>query len=125
MDVFDEQNAKKYLFNIDTADLYGQACYVFSIKRRDDLTSSEKGDIVFDNITTWFNQKTMEIVARNYDLSYNAGVYDFDVNMEVQMTKFGDYLVPHILRYKGNWFLLTKGRERGLFTATLYDFKKP
>ncbi len=34
-------------------------------------------------MTTWFNINTWEIVARNYDLSYNAGVYDFDVRMEV------------------------------------------
>jgi hypothetical protein len=64
----------------------------------------------------------MEIVARNYDLSYNAGVYDFDVHMEVLMTKFGDYLVPQTLRYKGNWDVAFKKRERGVFTATLFDF---
>ena len=33
-------------------------------------------------------------MARNYDMSYDAGVYDFDVHMEVQMTKYGNYLVP-------------------------------
>jgi hypothetical protein len=64
----------------------------------------------------------MEIVARNYDLSYNAGVYDFDVHMEVVMTKFGEYLVPQTLRYKGDWDVAFKKRERGVFTATLFDF---
>jgi hypothetical protein len=66
----------------------------------------------------------MEIIARNYDLSYKAGIYDFDVHMDVQMQKVGEYLVPHVLRYSGNWFLLSKKRERGIFTATLYDFKQ-
>jgi hypothetical protein len=124
LDVFDEDVARYYNFAIDTADLNGQPCYVFSIQRKQDLTRGEKNDIVFDNITTWFNQKTMEIVGRNYDLSFNAGVYDFDVHMEVQMQKIGEYLVPHILRYNGNWFLLSKKRERGIFTATLFDFKE-
>lgn len=50
----------------------------------------------------------MEIVGRNYDLNFDAGVYDFDVHMEVQMQKIGEYLVPHVLRYNGNWFLFTK-----------------
>ena len=36
----------------------------------------------------------MEIVARNYDLSYDTPVYDFNVHMEVQMTHFGSLLVP-------------------------------
>ena len=64
----------------------------------------------------------MEIVARNYDLSYDAGVYDFNVHMEVQMTKFGNLLVPKTLRYNGKWDVVFKKRERGIFTATLFDF---
>jgi hypothetical protein len=55
-------------------------------------------------------------------MSYNTGVYDFSVHMEVQMTKFGEYLVPKILRYNGNWDVMFKKRERGTFTATLFDF---
>lgn len=124
LDVFSEDVAKYYDFSIDVADLAGQPCYKFTINRKADLTSFERGRVVFDNITTWFNQKTMEIVGRNYDLSYDAGVYDFDVHMQVEMTRVGEYLVPHILRYSGNWFLFSKKRERGVFTATLYDFKK-
>jgi hypothetical protein len=102
----------------------GQDCYLFKIQPRPDLSNSEKNKIVFDNITTWFNTKTMEIVGRNYDLSYNTPAYDFDVHMEVQMTKFGDLLVPQVLRYNGNWKVIFKKRERGLFTATLFDFNK-
>jgi len=73
-------------------------------------------------MTTWFNEKTFEIVARNYSLSYDAGVYDFKVEMEVQMTKIGDLLVPSLLSYNGNWKAIFKKRERGVFTATLFDF---
>src|SRR5207253_10875388 len=89
LDVFDEDVAQYYDFSIDTADLYGQPSYVFAIKRKADLRSSERDKIVYDNITTWFNQKTMEIIARTYDLSYDAGVYDFDVHMDVQMQSVG------------------------------------
>ncbi len=42
--------------------------------------------------------------------------------MEVQMMKFETYLVPKIIRYTGNWDVAFKKRERGVFTATLYDF---
>ena len=68
--------------------------------------------------------KTLEVQARNYSLSYKAGVYDFDVSMEVEMAKFNELSVPKILRYKGNWDVIFKKRERALFTATLFDFKK-
>lgn len=124
LDIFDKDIAQFYDYSIDVTDYEGEQSYVFTIKKKDNLTSSEKSKIVFDNITTWFSSKTLEIIGRNYDLSYNAGVYDFDVHMEVLMTKFGDYLVPRVLRYNGSWNVAFKKRERGVFTATLFDFKK-
>jgi hypothetical protein len=120
--IFDDAVAPLYDFVIDMAEYQGQLCYVFSIKARADLSNSEKNDIVINEMVTWFNSSTMEIVARNYDLSYDAGVYDFNVQMEVQMTRFHDLLVPKLIRYNGNWHAIFKKREKGIFTATLFDF---
>ncbi len=122
INIFDPDKADKYDFGIDYGDYEGQSCYVFSIKVKPDLSGGEKNSIVIDSMVTWFDAKTMEVLARNYDMSYDAGVYDFDVHMEVQMTKFGSYLVPKLLRYIGNWDVVFKKRERGMFTATLFDF---
>jgi hypothetical protein len=124
VDIFDPGMSRYYNYLIDMGEMSGQNCYVFSIKAKDELSSSDRDKIVFDDITTWFNAKTMEIVARNYDLSYNTPLYDFKVHMEVEMTKFGEWLVPQVLRYNGNWKVLFKKRERGIFTATLFDFEK-
>ena len=124
INIFEPEHAKYYDFLIDFGEYEGQSCYVFSVKVKTDLSNSEKNDIVIDSMITWFDAKTMEVMARNYDMSYDAGVYDFDVHMEVQMTKFGKYLVPKILRYIGNWDVMFKKRERGFFTATLFDFKE-
>jgi hypothetical protein len=124
INIFDPGVAKNYDFSIDMADYNAQDCYVFTIKAKEDLSGSEKDDIVIDNITTWFNTNTMEIVGRNYDISYDAGIYDFNVHMEVQMTHFGPYLVPKTLYYNGAWDMVFKKRERGVFTATLFDFTK-
>jgi hypothetical protein len=122
IDIFDPEVAEYYDFSIDQLEYEGKPAYLFTVAARSDLTSGEKDKIVIDNMITWFDAKTMEIMARNYRLSYDAGVYDFDVTMEVQMTKFGDYLVPKLLRYKGNWDVVFKKRERGVFTATLFNF---
>lgn len=122
INIFDPDVASLYDFSIDLADYEGETCYLFSIKAKEDLNSGEKDRIVIDNMITWFNARTMEVMARNYDMSYRAGVYDFDVSIEVQLTKYGEYLVPKVLRYKGNWDVIFKKRERGMFTATLFDF---
>lgn len=122
IDIFDPEHAKYYDFTVDYDDYEGQNCYVFSIKAKKDLSGGKNNKIVIDSMVTWFNTQTMEVMARNYDMSYDAGVYDFDVHMEVKMARFGVYLVPKLLRYIGNWDVITKKRERGLFTATLFDF---
>ena len=119
-EIFGESMADKYDMNIDFHDYNKIPCYVFTIKVKDD----KKSGVVIKEMTTWFNEKTFEIVARNYSLNYDAGVYDFKVDMEVQMTKVGDLLVPALLRYNGNWKAIFKKRERGVFTATLFDFVK-
>lgn len=120
--LFDEDVAKRYDFVIDMDAFKGEMCYVFTLTPREGLSDSKKDKIVVDEMITWFNINTWEIVARKYSLSYNAGVYDFDVHMEVEMTKFGEYLVPSLMRYDGNWDVAFKKRERGIFTATLFDF---
>ncbi len=124
INIFEPGHAKYYDFLIDFGDYEGQSCYIFSIKAKTGLSGGERNDIVIDNMITWFNAKTMEVMARNYDMSYDAGVYDFDVHMEVQMTKIGGYLVPRLLKYIGNWDVVFKKRERGFFTATLFDFSE-
>ncbi|MGZ8545661.1 MAG: hypothetical protein ACXWV0_10210, partial [Flavisolibacter sp.] len=123
IDIFDPSVSRYYDFTIDMEELEGQLRYVFRILPRTG-EGSNKSRIVFDNITTWFDMHTMEIVARNYDLSYNTPAYDFDVHMEVKMTKYGELLVPSLITYNGNWKVAFKKRERGVFTALLYDFNR-
>ncbi len=118
--IFDDNMSDKYDMSIDMDEYNKTSCYIFKIKVKDD----KKSEVVIDEMTTWFNDKTFEIVARNYALSYDAGVYDFNVQMQVEMTKFGQYLVPSLIRYNGNWKVIFKKRERGIFTATLFDFRK-
>lgn len=116
--IYDDEMADKYDMSIDIAIYNNTNCYVFTQKVRPD----SKNGVVIDEMTTWFDDKTFDVVARNYSLSYDAAVYDFKVQMEVVMTKFGDYRVPSLIRYIGNWKAIFKPRERGVFTATLFDF---
>ena len=116
--IFDSSMADNYQMDIDYKSYNSIPCYVFSINAK----NNKKNNVVIDHMTTWFDAKTFEIVARNYSLSYDAGIYDFNVEMEVQMTKAGDLLIPSVLKYNGNWKAIFKKREHGIFTITLFDF---
>lgn len=117
--IYDDDMANYYNMSIDAEVYRNTSCYVFKQKVKPD----SKSNVIIDEMTTWFNANTFEIMGRNYSLSYDAGVYDFDVQMQVELTKLGQYLVPNLIRYTGNWKAIFKPRERGVFTATLFDFK--
>ncbi|HTN06365.1 hypothetical protein [Agriterribacter sp.] len=120
--IFEEDMAPLYDYHLDLQEHLGELCYLFVIKAKDELKGAKKDRVVIDEMTTWFSVKTFEVLARNYAMSYKAGVYDFDVQMQVEMTRSGSYLVPRLLRYTGNWDVIFKKRETGVFTATLFDF---
>ena len=117
--IYDDDVANSYDMNIDYELHNNQNCYIF----KQTVKPDKKGSVVVDEMKTWFNDSTFDVVARNYSLSYDAGVYDFKVSMEVEMTKVGNLTVPSLIRYNGNWKAIFKKRERGIFTATLSDFK--
>ena len=116
--IYDDELADSYDMNIDFERYNNTNCYVFKQK----VKPNRKGSVVVDEMNTWFNDNTFEVIARNYSLSYDAGVYDFKVNMEIQMTTVGNLTIPAVIRYTGNWKAIFKKRERGIFTATLSDF---
>ena len=117
--IYDDDMADAYDMNVDMDEYNKTSCYILKQK----VKPGKESKVVIDEMTTWFDDKTFEVVARNYTLSYDAGVYDFKVSMDVQMTKFGELTMPSLIRYNGNWKAIFKKRERGIFTATLSDFR--
>lgn len=116
--IYDDDLAGRYDMEIDWERKNNVNCYVF----RQKVKKGKEGGVVVNEMNTWFNETTFDVVERNYNLSYDAGVYDFEVNMEVQMASVGKLTVPSLIRYTGNWKAIFKKRERGIFTATLSDF---
>ena len=116
--IYEEEMADKYDMSIDMDIHNNTNCYIL----RQKVKPGSESDVVVDEMTTWFDDKTYEVLARTYTLSYDAAFYDFKVSMEVELTRFGELLVPSLIRYNGNWKAIFKRRERGVFTATLSDF---
>jgi hypothetical protein len=119
--VFDTRRSDLYDFIVDIQEYKGKTAYVFTLKVKDDLSFFKKDEVVIDEMTTWFDYETFEVIERDYKMTYNAGVYRFNVTMHVEIDKVGGMLYPKLIRYDGSWGVLIKGSERGLFTATLYD----
>lgn len=118
LDLYDKEALKKYNYRLDTV-TYGESHgYEFTITPK----PGARG-VVIDYMRTIFDAETMDVLYRSYSLSYKAGVYDFDVKMQVKLGVRNGQLVPVDLHYKGNWSVLFKGRERASFSASLSDFR--
>lgn len=113
--IFEPDVAKMYNFRLESDTYEGQDCYVFKAIPKKEYAD----DVVYNEFNTWFRKSDYAIVARDYSLSYNTMVYDFDVRMHVRTTQVGKRLLPSYITYDGNWYVFSKGRERVKFTTTL------
>jgi hypothetical protein len=121
--VFDEHKSRWYNYSVDIIDKMGNPCYLFTITAKTTEEGGNANNIVIDKMTTVFDCQTLEVLSRKYSLSYDAGLYAFDVEMEVELNHYKNFLVPTLIRYIGNWRVIGKKKENGVFTATLFDFK--
>lgn len=115
--IFEPEIAKMYDFKLIYENKNGVPCYLFEALAKPEYSK----DVVINVFKTWLRVSDYSIVSRTYSLSYNAGVYDFDVKMHVDLKKVGNQLLPSFVSYNGNWFVLTKGREIVQFFTT-FDY---
>lgn len=124
--IFSYEVMRFYDFSI-SAETYvdGTPCYVFTAKAKPGLSRIDRADVVIDELITWFNKDNFEIVGRKYALSYKTMLFDFNVKMNVQMTKFNGLLIPSLVTYNGTWNVPFKKRETAVFVAKFLNFTSP
>lgn len=122
LDVYDEEAATKYNYKLSIENYKNKRVYRFIIQPKDDLGFFKRGGIVVDELTTLFDMESLDVLYRKYVLSYNTGIYNFNVSMEVELDKFNQLLVPTMLRYTGDWGVLFSKAEKSNFTALLSNF---
>ncbi len=111
--IFEPEIAKLYDFKLQSVEYAGEECWLFqAIPKPEHLK-----EVVYNELSTWFRKSDYSIMARDYALSYSAGLYDFDVRMKVRLQQAGGRLLPSRIEYDGNWHVFTKPRERARFTA--------
>jgi len=112
MEIFSPEMREFYDYSI-TQKKYttGVDCYVFTTTRKPETQKGE--DVVINELVTWFDKKTMQIVARHYSLSYFTALFDFDVVMDVKLANINGYQVPVSIQYNGFWDIPARKPEVG------------
>ncbi len=123
MEIFSPKMAKYYDYHIQSKKYKGKIdCYVFQVVIKAEYQQRKKGKTVIKFLETYFDKTSFQVIARNYELSYSSALFDFDVNMEIELTKWKDQYIPQHIRYDGFWDVPLKKRETGKFTIRFYDF---
>lgn len=111
LSIFDEDMRQYYDYAITSErNTAGTECYVFSIRAK---AGVKTGDVVLKEMITWFNKADFSIVARDYRLSTDNLVFDFDVTMQVKMIQLQNRIIPGVIQYSGTWNAPGKKRETG------------
>lgn len=114
--IFDPEIAKLYNFRIETTTKNGVSCYLFEAIPKPEHRSK----VVYQLFRTWLDDLDFHIVAREYQLSYQNALYDFDVYIKVNLINRQQQLLVKDIFYDGNWRVISKGREVAKFKTVFY-----
>ena len=91
--------------------------YRFKVAIKPGLSNWTKGGLMIKELTTIFDMRNFQILGRYVDMKYDNLAFDFDVQMNIELSYFGDdkILLPTKVSYQGNWDIPFKREERASF----------
>jgi hypothetical protein len=96
--------------------------YRFKVVVKPDLSSWTKDGLMIKELTTIFDKRNFEILGRYVDMKYSNLLFDFDVQMNIEMSYSGEVKLPTKITYQGNWNVPFKKEERASFLIVHKDY---
>lgn len=97
--------------------------YRFKVSIKPDISSGTKKSLMIKEITTIFDKRNFEILGRYVDMKYGNLLFDFDVQMNIEMNYYGEEKLPSKITYQGNWNVPLKKEERASFLIVHKDYR--
>ncbi len=118
--IFEEKMTQYYDYSINSKMYQGDMpCYVFRVDVKPEFVDRKEGKTVVKSLETFFEKKTFQVIGRNYRVAYYGALFDFDVTMNVKLTKLNNQYLPEYIRYDGFWKIPTQKREQAKFTIEI------
>ncbi|RZK82321.1 MAG: hypothetical protein EOO92_02120 [Pedobacter sp.] len=96
--------------------------YRFKVAIKKDISNGTKDGLMIKTLTTIFDKRNFEILGRYVDMKYSNLLFDFDVQMNIEMSYFGEEKLPTKITYQGNWDYPLKKEERASFLIVHKDY---
>jgi len=123
--LFDPEMIPYYDFSIATEHRNGHSCWLFSAVAKDSLNGKRADDdaTVIKTMHTWFDQSTMQVIARDYRIAHASLLLDFDISIQVDNTVVAGELLPTFVNYDGDWDIPFHKREIVRFWLAMEGWK--
>jgi hypothetical protein len=96
--------------------------YRFKVAIKKDITGSTRDGLMIKTLTTIFDKRNFTILGRYVDMKYSNMLFDFDVQMNIEMSYFEGEKLPTKITYQGNWDYPFKKEERASFLIVHKDY---
>ena len=99
--------------------------YRFKVSMKPGLSNYTKDGLLIKELTTIFDMRNFQILGRYVDMKYDNLAFDFDVQMNIELSYFGteQTLLPTKITYQGNWDIPFKKEEKASFLILHKGYK--
>jgi hypothetical protein len=119
MAIFESHMVPYYDYGIFLAMRDSVECIAFSCLVKPGM----EGKVVIQDLTSYFDIETKEVMAREYRLAHNTLIFDFDIRMKIDNIQQGGWLLPEKVWYSGYWNAAFMKREIITFELQCTDYK--
>jgi hypothetical protein len=95
--------------------------YIFKVKPK---SSTSDGDTMIKQMNTIFDIRNFQILGRYIELKYSNLFFSFNVQMNIELAKYNNELLPVKITYQGNWDIPFHKVERASFLILHKDYKR-
>lgn len=98
--------------------------YRFKVVMKPNLSSGDKDGVMIKEMTTIFDTRTFKVLGRYIDMKYSNFLFDFNVQMNLELANYGGQFLPSKISYQGNWNIPFHKEERASFLVVHKDYRR-
>jgi hypothetical protein len=121
--IFSEQMFEHYDFSLKSKkDPNGDYIYLFTASIKPHFNFQDPDGSVVKFLEIEMMAGSYQVLSRKYKLQYNAGIYDFDILMLIELSRHENEYIPSDIKYDGYWKIIGKKRENCKFNFKIIEF---
>jgi hypothetical protein len=120
MDIFSQEMIPYYNYSVYSAYTPDSVyCYVFQVDAKPEFSRNKT---VIKKMVSYFEKESLKVVSREYSLSNNTLLFEFDIWMKIQNDLRAGVLLPRRIQYDGDWDIPFKSAEIIKFDIRCRDY---